>query len=78
MSYKMAKIDLNEEEIAKILSSLIGRIKMLEEHFSTMKLWGSKDLPTWQQFKVNYESLKDRFENLLRQERKKRTTEHIT
>lgn len=66
----MATIDLNEEEIAKVLSSLIGRIRSLEEHFDTMKSWGSKDLPAWQQFKVHYESLKDRFENLLKEERK--------
>jgi len=67
----MATIDLNEEEIAKTLSSIVGRIKMLEDYFPTMKEWGSKDLPEWQQFKVHYESLRDRFQDLLREERKK-------
>lgn len=72
----MATIELNEEEIAKTLSSIIGRIKILEEHFPTMKEWGSKDLPEWQQFKTNYESLKDKFENLLKEEREKK--HHLT
>lgn len=74
----MAKIKLNEEEIAKVISSLIERLGNLNEQITQMKLWGARDVPIFEKHHRDYESLKSKFENLLEEERKTRSTEHIT
>lgn len=74
----MAKIELNEEEIAKVISSLIGRLENLNKQITQMELWGTRDIPIFGKHYRDYELLKAKFEHLLVKERETRSTEHIS